>query len=79
MRSAQRPSYLFEGLRAQPFWPSESFPKVVTLLEAAAPELSKEAFQSPSAQLSVQVERLLRSDSEVLKMLERVLKSNKLR
>ena len=51
MRSAQRPSYLFEGLRAQAFWPSETFPKVVALLEAAAPELSEE------------VQSLLRSDS----------------
>lgn len=41
-RPLQRPSYLFEGLRAQPFWPFETFPKVVALLEACAPDLSEE-------------------------------------
>ncbi|CAK9093223.1 unnamed protein product [Durusdinium trenchii] len=40
--SLQRPSYFFEGLRAQAFWPRESFPKVVALLEACASELSEE-------------------------------------
>ncbi|CAE7853016.1 LYPLAL1, partial [Symbiodinium necroappetens] len=38
----QRPSFLFPGLKAKPFWPREDFPKVVNLLEARAPRLSAE-------------------------------------
>ncbi|CAE7602524.1 Asph [Symbiodinium sp. CCMP2592] len=41
----QRPSFLFPGLKARPFWPREDFPKVVNLLEARAPRLSAEVRQ----------------------------------
>ncbi|CAE7350270.1 LYPLAL1 [Symbiodinium natans] len=41
----QRPSFLFTGLRAKPFWSPEDFPKVVHLLEASAPRLSEEVCQ----------------------------------
>lgn len=38
----QRPDFLFAGLRAKPFWPSETFPHTVAILEAAAPAIRGE-------------------------------------
>eukprot|EP00927_Polykrikos_kofoidii_P024252 TRINITY_DN22096_c1_g2_i1.p1 TRINITY_DN22096_c1_g2~~TRINITY_DN22096_c1_g2_i1.p1 ORF type:complete len:338 (+),score=72.86 TRINITY_DN22096_c1_g2_i1:310-1323(+) len=40
--SLQRPSFLFSGLRARPFWPPSMFARTVALLEAAAKDIRAE-------------------------------------
>lgn len=45
----QRPTFLFPGLRATPFWPCEAFPQTVSVLEAAAPGIRREVLRMLAA------------------------------
>eukprot|EP00933_Yihiella_yeosuensis_P079399 TRINITY_DN9197_c0_g1_i1.p1 TRINITY_DN9197_c0_g1~~TRINITY_DN9197_c0_g1_i1.p1 ORF type:complete len:373 (+),score=89.83 TRINITY_DN9197_c0_g1_i1:210-1328(+) len=41
----QKPSYLFSGLRAMPFWPREEFAELVEVLESRAARMSAEVLE----------------------------------